>query len=843
MNTEIKTASEIRAERMPTYKKIVTWLWRLVGIGIGSFILLVLGLALFGGIPSTERLENPNISMATEVISVDGDILGRFYNENRVIVRYDQLSPHLINALVATEDVRFEQHAGIDGKALLRVLVKTVFGGNASSGGGSTISQQLAKLLFTEQTARNIIERGIQKPKEWVTAVKLESRYTKEEIIAMYFNEFNFINGAYGIKSAAEIYFSVSQDSLEIQDAALLVGMLKNPSYFNPRRRPERTLHRRNVVLSQMKKAGLMDEAEYKRLCAKELGLRFNRTSHNDGLAPYFREELRKQVKKLLKEVKKSDGSNYDVHADGLKIYTTIDARMQKHAENAAWTHLQSLQSTFFKHWKDRDPWTYKSRKTTNKDIEVRLNSFDRVVSESDRYMNIRQGKVKKIAELSLRDADVKRMLKLEKEGWELADKWLDDGFINKKLYALYKKTMRGDDWATVKNEWTDLQKAVEKDFSKYYKMKVFAYNKSGEKDTLMTPYDSLRYHRMILQTGVMAVDPGTGEIKAWVGGSNYKYFKFDHVNKNVARQVGSTFKPYLYALSIERGISPCQKIIDQPITFQAGTFGLYRSWTPKNANNRYSGGAYDLKLALKQSKNSISAYLMRDLGSVQPLREFVGNMGINIDRIPNSPSICLGAADLSVFEMTGAYTAFANAGTYTEPYFIAKIEDKNGNVIYEKVPEEKEVLSKATAAAMVNLLKGVVRGARGFGAIKSQVGGKTGTTNEHADGWFMGITPNLIVGTWVGGDDRWVRFRTITYGQGARMARPIFVNFLSRVENDKKIGFDTKAKFASAEGENGIEMNCSLYEYSGDEEAEWTDSTSTQSEYDNDFGNEFEDE
>lgn len=841
MNTEKKTAAEIRLERLPTYKKVVTWLWRLVGLGIGSFILLVMGLALFGGIPSTEKLENPNISMATEVLSVDGKILGRFYNENRVIVRYDQLSPHLINALVATEDERFAQHAGIDGKALLRVLVKTVFGGNASSGGGSTISQQLAKLLFTERTASNIIERGIQKPKEWVTAVKLESRYTKEEIIAMYFNEFNFINGAYGIKSASEIYFSTSQDSLEIQDAALLVGMLKNPSYFNPRRRPERTLKRRNVVLFQMKKSGLIDDAEYKKLCAKELGLQFNRTSHNDGLAPYFREELRKEVKKLLKEEKKADGSSYDVHADGLKIYTTLDARMQKHAEDAAVTHLRGLQKTFFKHWKDRDPWTYKSRKTSDGNIETRLNSFDRLVSESGRYLNIRQGKVHKIEDLNLRDADVKRLLKLEKEGWDLADQWLDDGFINKKLYALYKKTLRGEDWATVKTEWKELQKAVEKDFSKYYKMKVFSYNSRGETDTLMTPYDSIRYHRMILQTGVLAVDPVTGEIKAWVGGANYKYFKFDHVNKNVARQVGSTFKPYLYALSIERGISPCQKIIDQPITFAAGTFGLYRSWTPKNANNRYSGGAYDLKLALKQSKNSISAYLMKDLGSVEPLREFVGNMGINIGRIPKSPSICLGAADLSVFEMTGAYTAFANAGTYTEPYFISKIEDKNGNIIYEKVPEQKEVLSQGTAGAMVNLLKGVVTGARGFGGIKSEVGGKTGTTNEHADGWFMGITPNLIVGTWVGGDDRWVRFRTITYGQGARMARPIFAGFLKRVENDPKIGFDVNAKFIRPEGDNGVEMNCGLYQYNGDEETEWTDSTATQSDYDSDFGNGFD--
>ncbi|NJN77270.1 MAG: penicillin-binding protein [Saprospiraceae bacterium] len=393
----------------------------------------------------------------------------------------------------------------------------------------------------------------------------------------------------------------------------------------------------------------------------------------------------------------------------------------------------------------------------------------------------------------------------------------------------------------TVKSEWIELQKAKDREFNKYYKMKVFSYNQNGETDTLMTPYDSIRYHRMILQTGMLSVDPKTGEIKTWVGGANYKYFQFDHANKSVARQVGSTFKPFLYALSIERGVSPCHKIIDRPVTFEAGTFGLYRSWTPKNSNNSYSGAAYDLKLALKQSKNSISAYLMKDLGSVEPLREFVENMGIDIERIPAKPSICLGAADLSVFEMTGAYTAFANAGRYTEPYFISKIEDKNGNVIYEKVPDQKEVLSQAAAAAMVNLLKGVVSGAGGFGGIKSEVGGKTGTTNDHTDGWFMGVTPNLVVGTWVGGDDRWIRFRTITYGQGARMARPIFSDFLSRLEKDNLI--DVTARFERAIGDDeGIEMNCALYEYNGDEETEWLDSLSngTEDDFNSDFGNEF---
>ncbi len=849
MNTEINkeklTAAEIRAERKPTYEKIVKWLWRFTFLGIIGFFLVFICLALFGDIPSTERLENPTVNLATEVLSSDGEVLGRFYRQNRVVVRHDELSPHLVNALIATEDERFEEHSGIDGRALGRVLFKTVFTLDKSSGGGSTISQQLAKLLFTDKMASNIVERGFQKLKEWVTAVKIESRYTKEEILSMYLNEFNFINGAYGIKSASEIYFSQSQDSLNLTQSALLIGMLKNPALYNPKRFPDRAKDRRNVVLSQMKKNGLLSEEEFNIEKEKELGLNFNRTSHNDGLAPYFREELRQEVKKILshEDNRKPNGEKYNVHTDGLKIYTTINAKMQKHAEAAAWEHLSGLQKTFFKHWKGKDPWTHKTKKTTNSDIERRENSLNRLVQGSERYLIIREKVIKKIAELKLRDADVKRMIRIKEEGWTLADDWLESGFINQRLFDLYKKTLNSDDWAIVKQEWDDLQAKVDKEFKqKYYKMKVFAYNEAGETDTLMTPLDSIRYHRMILQTGVMAVDPSSGAIRVWVGGVNHKYFQFDHVNAGVARQVGSTFKPFLYALSIDkRGIAPCQKILDQPITFEAGTFGLYKSWTPKNANNSYSGAEYDLKLALKQSKNSISAYLMKDLGSVEPLREFVGDLGINIDRIPKTPSICLGAADLSVFEMTGAYTTFANEGTYSEPFFITRIEDKNGNVIHETPLKQKPVMSEEGTYAMVNLLKGVVSGAGGFGGIRSDVGGKTGTTNEHADGWFMGVTPNLVVGTWVGGDDRWVRFRSLYYGQGARMARPIFSTFLKKIEKDETVEYDKSTRFDLPSPERKIEMNCELYDYGGDEESEFIDSTANAEDFDSEFGNEFD--
>ncbi len=839
--------STYRQERMPKYENWVKWLWRLFIAGFVAVILFFLGLIFFGDIPSTEVLENPKSNLASEVISADGVVLGRFYRQNRVPVRYDELSPHLVNALVATEDERFAEHSGIDAEALGRVLARTVLGGNTSSGGGSTISQQLAKLLFTNP-ARNIWERIPQKFKEWITAVKIESRYTKKEIISMYLNQFNFINGAYGIKSASEIYFSESQDSLTLNQAALLVGMLKNPALYNPVRFPDKSKKRREVVLFQMKKAGHLTQTQYDSLRVLPLDLDFNRKTHNDGLAPYFREELRSQVKQILEEQRKPDGSKYNVHTDGLVIQTTIDSRMQKHAEEVVWEHFKDLQGKFFKHWKDKDPWTYKTPgKTTDKDVEVRVNALKRMVRESDRFLALRTKHLKKAQELKLRDVDISRMIRIKKEGWKVAENWVKTGFIGRKLANKYKEILESANWGTVKAEWTKLQLEAEIVFKqKKFPMKVFAYNKAGEKDTIMTPYDSIRYHRMFLQTGVMAVDPTTGYIKAWVGGPNYKYFKFDHVNPRVARQVGSTFKPYLYALAINlQGTSPCDRFIDEPVTFEPGTFGLIRPWTPKNSNNRYSGEPYDLKRALKQSKNSISARLMKNLGTVDELRSFVAEMGIDTSRVPQSPTICLGSADLSVYEMTGAYTAFANNGTYTKPSYIISIKDKNGNVLYENVPEQKQVMSAKTAYAMTHLLRGVVAGSSGFGGVKSQAGGKTGTTNFQSDGWFMGITPELVIGTWTGGDDRWVRFRTLRYGQGGRMARPIFANLLKRIEKDKSIPYNANARYAIPSGGDEIITDCTLYDYSNEEEDSdlySTDSTGVLNieEEEGDFGDNF---
>ena len=812
----MSNSSTYRAERMTKYERIIKWMWRLTIGGLIGVILLFVILS-FTGLPSFEELENPKSRDASEIYSSDRALLGRYFIENRVRVRYDQLSPHVINALIATEDERFHKHSGIDIEALARVGVKTVVLGQ-STGGGSTITQQLAKLLFTKQASSNVVKRAVQKLKEWIVAVKLERSYTKEEILTMYLNEFDFLYNANGIKSASETYFSKTPDSLNIEEAAMLVGMLKNPSLFNPRKFPENAKKRREVVLFQMKKAGFINQAEYDEIRVRPMDMtKFRRIDHNEGLAPYFREQLRMKLKNILNDRRKSNGEAYDLYRDGLKIYTTIDSRMQKHAEMAVQEHMTSFQPKFFKEWSrgSTDPWTYQVKNQPAK-LKVRQDAFERLVRSSDRY-EVRRGQfLVKASEYELRDVDIERMMTIEEEGWDKMYEWLDTDFISKKLARKYEKVMQksmnGDDWKTVKKEWKTLQRVIKKEFSTKVKMQVFAYNTEGERDTVLTPYDSIRYHRMFLQVGMMAVDPITGHVKSWVGGINHKYFKYDHVNRNANRQVGSTFKPFLYALSMQRDYTPCDKFPDVRTTIESGTFGLTRDWSPKNSDHRYLG--YDITLveALKKSKNTISAALMKDLRTTEPLRTLVGNMGINKNKVPSSPSICLGVSDLSVFEMAGAYTAFANQGIYTEPVYIERIVDKHGNTVYEAELNQKQVLEEKVYYSMIHLMRGVVRGAPGFGGVKSDVGGKTGTTSNYSDGWFMGITPNIVVGTWVGGDDRWVRFKSIRYGQGARMARPIFSSFLKKIEGDTDLDFDKKTRFKKPDSYD-IELNCSLYQ------------------------------
>ncbi len=815
------TNKEIRQSRKKYYKRLIRvfwgiWLLGLLGI-IGFFVML----ANSDSLPSTKELQNPKNSMASEVIASDGSVIGRYFIENRVEVPYDELSPHLISALVATEDERYHDHAGIDRKAMERVIFKTLLGGNMSAGGGSTISQQLAKLLYTEEVASSFVQRAMQKPKEWVTAVQLERRYTKEEIIAMYLNKFNFINGAYGIKSAAEIYFGKSQEDLNTTEAALLVGMLKNPSLYNPIRFPEKSKKRREVVLKQMVNNEILTEDEYHELRVTDLGLNFQRKTHSEGLAPYFREELRKEVKKILANIGKKEGRKLDVHRDGLKIYTTIQPKIQEHAEAAAWEHMKHLQGKFFKEWKTGDPWTWNAEP---KDIKIRANEFKKVVRNSERYWKIRDKMLddpisimKNLGMESVRDSDFDRLIKEDEEVGYISG-LKKKGLVTKKKAATYYKILRSDDWDSIKRQWEEFQAKMDKNFSTKTKMKVFHYNKQGERDTLMTPYDSIRYHRMHLQIGSLAVDPSTGAVRAWVGGINHKYFKFDHTNPSVERQVGSTFKPFIYATAIAvQGISPCEKVADIPYTIHPGEgdFQLIKPWTPNNSDDKFSGSDMTLQYGLMHSINSISTYLMKQLGSPKEVRELVREMGIDVDkknvygepRVPNLPSIALGATDLSVYEMTGAYATFANNGVHISPYFIDRIVDENGKTIYKNQIVPNQALDPEANYVMLDMLKKVALGIQW--RVKSEVAGKTGTTNNHSDGWFMGFTPELVVGTWVGGDDRWIRFKNIYWGQGGRMARPYFVKLIQKLEKDTSSVYNLNSRFYVPPGELGIVLDC----------------------------------
>ena len=824
MQPSNKSSDLIRLERTPIYKKIVKGLWLALILGILGFLALII-IASYGRIPSFESLENPKNNFASVVYTADGSTLGAgYFRENRVPVEYEEISPNVINALLATEDIRYHDHSGIDLKGLIRAVF---FIGNR--GGASTITQQLAKLIYTHKegrVARNIWERMIQKLREWVTAVKLERTYTKEEIIKMYLNEFEFINGAFGIKGAAETYFGVLQDSLNVEQAAMIVGMLKNPSLYNPVKRPKMTKKRREVVLKQMQRADLLTQAEYDSLRILPLNLNFNRQTFRDGLAPHFRMVLREQLRTILNTTadKKADGTPYNIFVDGLKIYTTLDPQVQKHAEAAMWEHMQELQKTFDRHWKKMDPWTYRDDKTTDYEMEIRQKTLKRLIRETDLYEDLKhkyvgdllQSLEKEFPKIKLRDTDIERMTN-ENKGFAAL---ISEKKITSSQASNYRKVMQSKNWKAFEEQWELFQADLKKTFEKPVKMKVFAYNDQMEKDTVMSPLEAIKYHRMFLQTGIMAVDPISGHVKAWVGGINHKYFQYDHVTS--LRQVGSTFKPFVYATAIQnQGFSPCYKVLDVQHTIKVGEgkFYLTEDWSPKNFSN-FSQREVTLQQGLKKSLNSVSVFLMKELGSAEPVVDIVARMGIDTEstysngqkRILPVPSLALGATDLSVQELTGAYTAFANNGIYNKPVFITKIEDRNGREIYREEMLERKALDANANYVMLQLLKNAAQGKRDFWKIKSEVGGKTGTTNDHVDGWFMGISPNLVVGTWVGGEDQWIRFRDKALGQGSRMAAPFFAKFMVRLENDKSINFDTQARFFRPPGELGIELDCSQY-------------------------------
>lgn len=711
------------------YYKKKFWKLFFYGLGVMALFFTLASWGFFGSMPSFEDLENPESNLATEVISSDGVTIGKFYNENRTPIKYEDLPQSLVKALVATEDERFYEHSGIDARRTLGAVLKL-----GSDGGASTLTQQLAKLLFHGEGSTFKLFRVIQKVKEWIIAVKLERQYTKNEIIAMYLNKADFVNTAVGIRSASKVYFGKEPRDLTIDEAAMFVGMLKNPSYFNPLRRIEKVRARRNTVLGQMVRNGILDKTTKDKLASQPIVLHFHPESHKEGTATYFREFLREYMKSWVKENKKPDGSDWDIYSDGLKIYTTIDSKIQQHAEEAVAAHMKNLQKEFFAQQKD------------NKNAP---------------FLKITPEETKIIMEKAMRSS----------ERWRI---------------------MREDDKS---------DEEIIASFGVKTKMKIFSWN--GEIDTLMTPTDSIRYYKHFLQTGVMSMEPKTGHIKAWVGGIDYKYFQYDHVGQG-ARQVGSTFKPFVYATAIEQlGMSPCDSIIDSPFTIPVGRHHVTEDWTPKNSDNKYRG-MVTLKKALANSINTVSAKLMDKVGP-EAVVALTKKLGIKSD-IPLQPSIALGAVEITVEDMVAAYSTFANQGVYIKPQFINRIEDKNGVVLYEPAPETHDVLNKDIAYAVIKLLEGVTEEGSGV-RLRTQGGGsgdnrwtgypymftnpiagKTGTSQNQSDGWFIGMVPNLVTGVWVGCEDRSARFKGITYGQGATAALPIWGYMMKKCYEDKDL-------------------------------------------------------
>lgn len=798
-----KTVKKKEKSPFSSYIKIM-WLTLFAGLLAAVAVFVLISTTQ---LPDTSELENPKIELATQVLDQKGREIGAFYKYNRKKVSFEDLNPNIINALVATEDERYFDHTGIDIKSTIRAFVYL-----GKKGGASTITQQLAKQFFTKRS-RNFVLRSWQKLKELVIATEFEKRYTKGEIMAMYLNKYDFLYESDGISAAAKNYFGKDQSDLSVDEAAILVGMLKNPSYYNPVRKPDNALRRRSVVMNQMVKNGYLSKEEYQILNEKPIDMSsFKRTTHYKGPAPYFRAELKKWVTNLLntENITKPDGTKYDIYTDGLTIKTTLDLDMQRHAEAAMNVHMSKLQDKFFSRWKDKDIWTYKADNAQKKRRKASLN---RKVRKTERFRKMRASYLSEITskisasieDVRLLDGDIFRLFAEDDKPGHLA-KLVKQGDISKKQSKIYKQILDSEHWPLLKKQWTALQAKSKKVFAKKIPMKVFAYTPSGEKTVTMSPRDSIKYHMMHMQLGSMSVDPKTGYVRTWVGGVNHKYFQYDHINSN--RQVGSTFKPFIYTTAIANlAMSPCYEIVDKQYTIPANdaNFGLLDSWSPANSDG-FLNAPLTLKQGLKKSKNSISVKLMMEIGNTELVRSLVSEFGIDKNKIPNSPSICLGAADLSVMDMTGAYTVYANNGTYTKPMFVTSIEDKNGRQIYGATSVQRKALNPKYNHAMVDMLKNA-SAVSALSHIESEVGGKTGTTNDYRDGWFMGITPELIVGTWVGGEEQFMRFRSISDGAGSQMARPFFAEFMKRVEADKKIDFDTDARFVVPD--ETLELDC----------------------------------
>jgi len=718
-----------------TYRRSIKLFWILFSIGVFSFvsIFLAAGFGLLGKMPEFRQLENPKTNLATQIFSADNKVIGKFYyNDNRTPLYYEEIPKNLIDALIATEDERFYDHSGIDLRSTLRAVVYL-----GEKGGASTVSQQLARQLFTGVRSRNTLDAVIQKIKEWVIAVQLERRYAKKEILTMYLNLYDFNYNADGLRSAANIYFSKEPSELLLEESAMLVGMLKNSSLYNPIRRPELVTSRRNIVFQQMLRNEMLTQKEVDSLQQLPLQIQFNPQSHREGLATYFRAYLRQFMLNWIQDNPKPDGEKYNLYLDGLTIYTTLDSKMQTYAENAVKEHMSNLQDAFFEQntpkWNPTAPF------------------------------------------LDLTEKEVERLMG--------------------------QAMMRSDRWRKMKLAGKT-EDEIKASFEQKTAMRIFSWK--GEIDTVMRPIDSIRHYKHFLRSGMMSMNPQTGHVKAWVGGINYKHFQFDHVFQG-KRQIGSTFKPFVYASAIDQlKLSPCDSFPDGFYCVEARKFGAHEAWCPKNSGDRYTG-MRTLKNALANSVNTISARLIDKVGP-GPVSKLAADLGIS-SKIPNVPSIALGTADLSVYEMVAAYGAFANQGIYVKPVMVTRIEDKNGTVLFEATPETRDVLSEESAYVTVKLLEGVTESGSGirlrhrgaeennpyFGTVvtgypyefQNPIAGKTGTTQNQSDGWFIGMVPNLVTGVWVGGEDRATHFNSIAYGQGATMALPIWALYMKKLYED----------------------------------------------------------
>ncbi len=747
-----------------TKKKIIRIFWILFAAPFILVFLLLLIVWMFAKIPSFEELEHPDSKLATQVIAEGGEILTTFHIENRTYVSFEELSPNLVAAAIATEDVRFRKHSGIDTRGLARVAVKTLLLHDSSQGGGSTITQQLAKTLYPRGEQGGKLRMVWIKLKEWITAVKLERSYTKDEIMNMYLNSIFFGSNAYGIKAASETFFDKEPSQLTVEEAATLIGMVNKPTRYNPALNPDKSLLRRNFVIGRMQKNGFITKAQCDSIQQIPINLHYHVMDHNAGLAPYFRDMLRRDMNAKkprradyqfaedytadslrwrdddlygwLNKNKKPTGERYNLDKDGLRIYTTINYKMQQYAEEAVAEHLGGrLQPAFDKElrWKRYPPFA----SDTEKAVRDRLMNNAR--RWSDRYRSqIRAG---------VPEADV------------LAQ------------------------------------------FDKPVKMRIFAWNKKGYIDTVMTPNDSIRYYKGILRTGFVAVEPGTGHVKAYVGGPNYRYFKYDNV-RQVKRQVGSTIKPFLYTLAMQEGMTPCDKVVNVPQSFIAGDG---TDWTPRSTDkDEWIGKTVTLKWGLTHSSNNISAYLMKQFGP-RAMVEMMHKMGVS-SHLDEVYALCVGPADVALYEMVNAYNTFPSKGVYVSPIYVTRIEDNQGNVISEFTNAKREAIGERTAYLMVNLMQGVINHGTGFNLrarykFKGEIAGKTGTTNDNSDGWFIGYTPSITAGVWVGGEDRQTHFNSIALGSGANMALPIWGNFMKKCLEDGTLGISESDRFIAPPG------------------------------------------